>query len=281
MSHNDESSATPQGVTKSAHREIQKMISELDVVAQYSHAPEQRERATHRSKSLREVLASAHKPVQQNGRIIRNTAELQELPTPTLLSPYYSQGESYVTLLQDDDGTRFFQGVDMRIELHSHHVNSLFPLTVVSSPGLPPRTVEAIEFTGHNREEVLEQLHDWDGAPYWANAKYFGTDNGWKQDRDGHFYGEPAVKPGDWLLRRPDGTVLAYRPVLQTNELATPEPVRAKDAPLDVCGAINEDYPDEYYCTYPVGHDLVSDEEADIHNMDHGAPLKGAWWGTH
>lgn len=51
-----------------------------------------------------------------------------------------------------------------------------------------------------------------------------------------------------------------------------------------LCGAENPDYPGEYSCTYPAGHDVIPLDAPDlapgedVEFFDHAAPDAGAWW---
>lgn len=86
-------------------------------------------------------------------------------------------------------------------------------------------------------------------------------------------------KYGKAMLRRlvgsEDALVISAEELTRFMAEQEPETVETQE----LCGAQNADYPGEFSCEMPKGHDAISAlEEGVVAEWDHAAPSKGAWW---
>lgn len=80
---------------------------------------------------------------------------------------------------------------------------------VVEPMSRPGNLLPVIQYTGSNRDEVRDFLRA-ANAPVWGNEKEFGTDYGDERtDSRGLPMGEPAIRPGTYLILLPSGRVIS------------------------------------------------------------------------
>ncbi len=64
------------------------------------------------------------------------------------------------------------------------------------------------------------------------------------------------------------------------NELASLPPRSEEErasSTNEPCGVSSDDYP-ELVCEYPAGHGLITEEDDDVYEAEHGAPSRGGWF---